>query len=59
MFSLSESIVLLWLLPVVLQIGIPLVILTIRLLRMLVDKIIKRQKDQSVDIDFRLLDSAG
>lgn len=59
MFSLSDSLVLLWFLPVVLQIAIPLVILIVRLSCLCFKKITKRQKDQAVDIDFRLLDSAS
>jgi len=46
-------------LPVVLQIAIPLVILIVRLTRLCLKRITNRQKDQSIDIDFRLLDSAA
>jgi len=59
MFSVPDALVLIWFLPVVLQIAIPLVILIVRLTRLCLKRISNRQKDQSIDIDFRLLDSAA
>jgi|GEM_PF-431581 len=59
MFSVPDALVLIWFLPVVLQIAIPLVILIVRLTRLCLKRITNRQKDQSIDIDFRLLDSAA
>ena len=59
MFSVPDALVLIWFLPVVLQIAIPLVILIVCLTRLCLKRITNRQKDQSIDIDFRLLDSAA
>ena len=59
MFSVPDALVLIWFLPVVLQIAIPLVILIVRLTRLCLKRITNRQKDQSIDIDLSLLDSAA
>ena len=59
MVSVSNSIVLLWFVPVILQIGVPLVILTVRMTHMCYKKIARPKRDRSIDIDFRLLGSAA
>ncbi|MDR3501735.1 MAG: hypothetical protein P4L79_04050 [Legionella sp.] len=59
MLNISNSIVFLWLLPVVLQIAIPLVILVAKGGQVCFRKIVKLRNDRATDVDFGALGSPG